>query len=148
MKRDNINSAIAAILILVFSYAAISKMIDIRLFVAQLDGHPLLRSVSKWLSWGLPIVELLTCSILAISKTQLIGLYAAGGLLTSFTLYLGIMLLSGNHLPCSCGGIINKLSWRGHLLLNIGLLALSVWGITRYSPSEYKGERRLKKHPS
>jgi len=32
-------------------------------------------------------------------------------------------------LPCSCGGVIAKLSWNQHLLLNLGFVLLALGAI-------------------
>ena len=42
MKRQLIIQSIAALLILVFVYAASSKLLNYHLFAAQLEMHPLL----------------------------------------------------------------------------------------------------------
>jgi len=134
MKRDNINSAIAAILILVFSYAAISKMINLNLFNAQLKTHPYLQSYAGYLKWLIPVAELTISVFLIFPKTRLKAITASASLLVLFTIYLGVMILTQSNLPCSCGGIINKLSWRGHILLNFALIGISVIGITTRGP--------------
>lgn len=148
MKQGHIISVISAILILVFSYAAMCKLLDLRLFVAQLDTHPLLHHFSKKLSWSLPAAELGLCVLLILPGTRKVGLYGAAALLGIFIIYLSVMLLSGDHLPCSCGGIINGLGWTGHLFLNISLLSLASWAIISHSRAAPHGSAENTKLPS
>jgi hypothetical protein len=39
------------------------------------------------------------------------------------------MISFDKNLPCSCGGIISKLSWKQHIIFNLFFIVLSVIGI-------------------
>jgi hypothetical protein len=39
------------------------------------------------------------------------------------------MVSFDKNLPCSCGGIISKLSWKQHILFNLFFIMLSITGI-------------------
>jgi len=41
------------------------------------------------------------------------------------------MLLSGQHLPCTCGGIISKMSWKQHLGFNALFILVGLIGIIK-----------------
>jgi hypothetical protein len=58
-----------------------------------------------------------------------LGLLASFGLMTVFTIYIAYMLLTSSHLPCSCGGVISKLSWKEHLWLNVLLSVLAAFSL-------------------
>ena len=49
--------------------------------------------------------------------------------MSGFTLYIIDMMTFDKYLPCSCGGIIETLTWAQHLCLNIALLFLAIAGI-------------------
>nr|WP_133177613.1 MauE/DoxX family redox-associated membrane protein [Chitinophaga parva] len=106
------------------------KIIDHAAFVSNLADSPwhLIAGERIWFSWALPIGELITTIALIIPKFRLIGFSISTLLFASFTTYLSYFILSKIHLPCSCGGIIGYLNWHQHLLLNIVLLLVSVWG--------------------
>ncbi|WP_344979911.1 MauE/DoxX family redox-associated membrane protein [Compostibacter hankyongensis] len=129
MKKAILIQAIAAVLILLLVYAAVSKLLDHHLFVAQLHTHPYLKPMAGFISWAVPLSELAVSGLLMLRSTQYAGLWCAAGLLTVFTVYLSMMLLSGKDLPCSCGGIISGLSWRQHLLFNLFFIILAGIGI-------------------
>ena len=50
-------------------------------------------------------------------------------LVTAFTSYIICMKAFVEKLPCSCGGVIAKLSWNQHLLLNLGFVLLALGAI-------------------
>jgi putative oxidoreductase len=114
----------AALLILLYVYTGMSKMLDHNLFTAQLQYYPLLAHLATIISFLLPITELLVAALLFFPKTRIAGLFASSALLIVFTLYLIFMLLfHGENLPCSCGGVLRHLSWKQHLVFNSLFLA-------------------------
>lgn len=129
MKRSIIVEIISALLILLFVYTATSKLLEIEKFQATLSKSPLIGPNAVFVSWLLPITELVVAFLLFIPKSKSYGLYASAGLMTVFTVYLGYMLASASKLPCSCGGVLKNMTWTQHLLFNIFFTLLSVWGI-------------------
>ncbi|MBS1567215.1 MAG: hypothetical protein JST39_22720 [Bacteroidetes bacterium] len=45
-----------------------------------------------------------------------------------FTGYVAVMLSLSYYLPCSCGGILQALSWQGHLVFNVFFTLLAAAG--------------------
>ncbi|TAM97041.1 MAG: hypothetical protein EPN39_12190 [Chitinophagaceae bacterium] len=129
MRRTVIIDVLAAALIILFVYAALSKLMAYPLFTAQLEMHPLLRPFAGWLAWALPAAELFISALLVIPSTRLMGLYGSAILLFMFTVYLTGMILTDKHLPCSCGGLISGFTWRQHIVFNLVFIILSITGI-------------------
>lgn len=129
MKQRVTISFISCILLFVFGYTAISKLLHYSQFRAALRRTPFLSFGAATLALAIPLAELVIVLLLLFSPTKLKGLYAAAGLLSVFTIYLFLMLLFAPYLPCSCGGVIEELSWPGHLGLNAGLLGIAALGI-------------------
>lgn len=127
--KKKIHDIIGGLLVLLFVYAAFSKLFDYTQFKMQLGSSPLLASYAGIIAWMVPVVELIIATLLTVTVTRIIGLYASLGLLLIFTLYITAMLLSGEHLPCSCGGIIQALNWSQHLVFNLFFMALCIGGI-------------------
>ncbi|MFL5787336.1 MAG: MauE/DoxX family redox-associated membrane protein [Flavisolibacter sp.] len=107
------------ILILLFSYAAISKWLDYPQFLAQLGQSPLLTPFAIWIGVSIPSLELIICFLLIIEPLRLWGLYASYLLLLLFTGYIFVLTHFSEYVPCSCGGILQNLSWKGHLWFNL-----------------------------
>lgn len=112
--------------ILLFCYAGISKLIDFEKFQDQISASPLLNGFSQFLPYTIIIVELFIAGLLCYRKTRTIGLIGSFILLLIFTGYIALLLSTSKNLPCSCGGILEKMSWNQHLYFNIGCVILSV----------------------
>ena len=124
-----ITDMICALLILLFAYAAFSKLLEFEKFRNVLRDAPLTGNYAALLAALIPAAELIIVLLLIIPGTQKWGLAAATGLLTLFTVYLAIMVLADSHLPCSCGGVIQRLSWRQHIVFNAFFIGISITGI-------------------
>jgi putative oxidoreductase len=129
-KRQVLLESISALLILLFLYASLSKFLDFQRFIGDMNNQPFPKSMTFFLVWGIPSLEIAIALALIAERTRLAGLYASAALLGLFTLYTGAILLHFfAYIPCSCGGLIRKLSWRQHLVFNLFFMALSVIGI-------------------
>jgi putative oxidoreductase len=123
---------ISGLLILLFCYAAITKLTDRQHFQEVLSQMPLIKYIAVFISFALPITELFVSALLFMPKKRLIGFYASFGLMMVFTFYIGYMLMFASKLSCSCGGVLQQLSWRQHLLFNLIFIALSATAIKLY----------------
>ncbi|UPZ16225.1 MauE/DoxX family redox-associated membrane protein [Flavobacterium humidisoli] len=119
--------------ILLFVYAATSKLFDFENFRVQLGQSPLLSAFTDWISIVVPAIEYLICILILIPKLRLIGLFAAYGLMAMFTIYIFIILHYTSFVPCSCGGVLEKLNWKQHLIFNIFFVFLAVLAILFHS---------------
>ncbi|MCT4121910.1 hypothetical protein HZP71_04510 [Elizabethkingia anophelis] len=130
-KRTRIPTFISIFFILLFCYAAISKIMDFEKFQIQMTESPLLSTFAGFLPYVLVISEFIIAGLLCYRITQNAGLLASFILMLFFTGYIAHMLLTSENLPCSCGGILEKMSWTQHLYFNIGcaVLAAIVLGI-------------------
>ena len=130
-KRQVIIECISALLILLFLYASLSKFLDFKTFTGEMNNQPLPNSWTPFLVWFIPCTEIAICIALLFEYTRLLGLYASLVLMGLFTIYTSIILLHFfSYVPCSCGGVIKRLTWGQHLVFNLFFVALSVNGIT------------------
>lgn len=129
MKINSILEIIAFLFIVLFLYTGISKLLDYTVFREQIAMSSFLTPVSSEIAWGLPIIEILVALLLFIPGLRLVGFYASLALMVLFTGYIILIPNFNDKLPCSCGGIIQLLSWKNHLFLNIGLLVLAFVGL-------------------
>jgi len=142
MYRSTIITTISSLLILLFTYTAFSKIANYALFQKQLIEFPWINHLAGFISWFIPAVELLAVVLLFVPSANLYGLYASMGLFVLFTGFLIAMLESNEHLPCPCGGIITKLSWKEHVFFNLFFVVLTLTGIIikrcRHLPAKTK----------
>ncbi|MCI9844569.1 MauE/DoxX family redox-associated membrane protein [Flavobacterium pectinovorum] len=128
-SKSVIVEIICLLYVLLFVYAAVSKVLDFENFQVQLGQSPLLSAFAAWVSWLVPIAELIIVLVLIIPKFRSIGLLAALSLMTMFTAYIFIILNYSSFVPCSCGGILEKMTWNVHLAFNIVFVLLAVLAI-------------------
>lgn len=114
---------------LLFVYAAVSKLLDFENFQVQLGQSPLLSSFAGWVAWTVPVLELLISLLIIFNRWRIIGLFAAFSLMIMFTTYIVVILNFSSFVPCSCGGILEKMGWTEHLIFNIIFVLLALLGI-------------------
>lgn len=111
---------ICAVLILLFLYAAMSKVLSPDAARHDMLNQPFPRWFTRKMVWLIPGVELLLVVLLIFEKTRDFGLWGSFCLLLIFTLYAVLILLKVfPYVPCGCGGVIRHLSWPQHLLFNL-----------------------------
>jgi hypothetical protein len=116
---------ISAVFIFLFGYTAVNKLLHAQAFRHSLEQSPLLQPYAAIIAWLIPVTETAIALLLLFAVSRLAGLYATFLLMATFTLYVGYMIVYIPKLPCSCGGIIQALSWKQHLFLNIFLTLLA-----------------------
>jgi len=133
MTRNLYTEITSAVLILLFAYTASSKTIDHAGFenvlFMTIPGH---RKGASAIAWLIPVAEYIVVLLLLFQQTRMKGLYLSLLLLGFFTFYLGYMILFKKGLPCSCGGVISKMSWPQHIIFNLFLIAINIAGIVFY----------------
>lgn len=120
---------IAYFFALLFCYASISKILDFENFQVQLAQSPLLSAYAGFISYAVIIAELIIAVLLCVKSTRLAGLYLSLGIMISFTVYIYLILNYSDFVPCSCGGILEKLGWTEHLIFNILCVLVAFVGI-------------------
>jgi len=120
---------ISILFIILFTYAAISKLLDHESFTLLLAQSPFLDVYANLLSWLIPVIELMIAVLFFFPKLSLEALWSSLFLMVIFTAYIIIVLSYSESIPCSCGGIITSLSWNQHLYFNIGFIVLAACGI-------------------
>ncbi|MBB4804560.1 putative membrane protein YphA (DoxX/SURF4 family) [Flavobacterium nitrogenifigens] len=127
--RNIIIEIICMLFVLLFVYAAVSKILDFENFQVQLGQSPLLSAYARWVSYMVPIIEITIAILLCIPRLRLFGLFAAFSLMVMFTSYIFIILHFSSFVPCSCGGVLAKMSWNAHLAFNILFVFLAAGAI-------------------
>jgi uncharacterized membrane protein YphA (DoxX/SURF4 family) len=137
MKQTTIVEIITVLFVILFLYTGIAKLMDYTLFREQLAVSPILAPVATLVATTLPWIEFAIVILLIVPRWRLKGLKASAVIMTLFTLYIVAMMAISKDLPCSCGGIIELMSWNQHLIFNIVSIGLAAWGVMI--------ERKLKK---
>ncbi len=120
---------VVSFFILLFCYAAISKAIDFENFQVQIAQSPLLSAYAGVVSFAVIVLEIVIVVLLIFPKSNLLGLYSSTALMSAFTIYIYLILNYSDFVPCSCGGILEKLGWTEHLIFNIICVISGIIGI-------------------
>ncbi|WP_448103447.1 MauE/DoxX family redox-associated membrane protein [Pedobacter panaciterrae] len=138
MKNKNaLIDIISAGFVLLFVYAAISKIQDFEKFRVELGKSPVLNVFAGFIAISVPLFEIVIAILLVAKKSQLFALYASFTLMTLFSTYIVTILKFSAYIPCSCGGILSNMSWIQHLLFNSGFVVLGGIAIIIY-PNQNK----------
>lgn len=139
---ERLYTVVCFFFILLFCYAAISKMMDFETFQVQITQSPLLNIISGLVSYGILAVELIVCGLLIFERSRILGLYASFTLMVLFTFYIYIILHYSEFVPCSCGGILEKMDWNTHLVFNI--VCVIIAGTALILKTKISGHRIIK----
>lgn len=129
-KKEIGKTIICASLIMLWVYTALSKLSDVEVFISQLNRQPEpISTVAPILIWVVPLIELLTATLLMFKRTQKSGLLLSFFLMLAFTGYVGMAVIGyWEDIPCSCGGVLNQLGWNDHLWFNLFFLGVAATG--------------------
>ncbi|MES2418326.1 MAG: MauE/DoxX family redox-associated membrane protein [Bacteroidota bacterium] len=114
---------------ILFLYAAFSKLLAYEKSQLQMSKSPVITNFASILVWLVPVIEIVIATLLITKKTIMLGLYAALALMIMFTAYIIAILNFSDTVPCSCGGVLEKLGWTEHLLFNLAFMLLAIIAI-------------------
>lgn len=147
MRRKITIEILSGLLILLFAYTAIRKLVDFESFRDTLKLIPHLGEYNFIIALGLPVIELIIALLLLLPRYRIAGLFASLVMLVVFTGYIGYLLtFKQNNLPCSCGGVIRQMTFRQHILFNLFFIIISLIAllISFYSTSLQQTGSKLK----
>ncbi|QQX78106.1 MULTISPECIES: MauE/DoxX family redox-associated membrane protein [Aequorivita] len=139
--KRNAAVAVSYLFVLLFLYAAVSKLLDFETFEVQLAQSPLLSAYAGFIAWAVPGIEILIAVLLILPKYRILALYAAFTLMVMFTAYIYIILNFSDFVPCSCGGVLEKLSWTQHLVFNVVFIVMAAGAL--FLSKEYNAKKTL-----
>jgi uncharacterized membrane protein YphA (DoxX/SURF4 family) len=137
MKKSTVIEIIIFLFVVLFLYTGISKIMEYSVFKDQIATSSLLAPIAKPIAWSLPWIEFLATALLVIPRWRLKGLFTSLILMLLFTFYIIAILAFNKNIPCSCGGVLEELSWGQHIIFNSVFIGLAITGILL--------EKRMKK---
>jgi hypothetical protein len=124
--------------ILLFVYAACSKLNDYTTFRIELGKSPILTLFAGYAAWFIPVTEIVIALMLCFDRTRLMGMYAFVTIMAMFTAYIVVILNYSSYIPCSCGGVLQDMNWTQHLWFNICFVLAGCIGVLLYPVKEIK----------
>lgn len=132
---------ICVLFVFLFVYTAVSKFIDYQDFKAVIGQSPLVTNFAGSLSIAVPLLEIAISLFLIVPRWRLIGLYASFALMVIFTTYIVILVSFSEDIPCSCGGVISRMSWQEHIVFNIFFVLLAFVGMILQTKTTSKSSK-------
>ncbi|WP_339879100.1 MauE/DoxX family redox-associated membrane protein [uncultured Algoriphagus sp.] len=130
MEKTDISFLISLPLLILWGYTSIDKILFWQESYRAFLNQPFPMSWGIVLAYAVPGLEILLVVLVMIPETRYWGFLGSALLLNSFSVYVGMVWIGVfPETPCNCAGLINLLSWEGHLFLNLGFLTLSVLGL-------------------
>jgi uncharacterized membrane protein YphA (DoxX/SURF4 family) len=136
--RELTINVISLLFILLFAYAASSKLLDYNTFTVQIAQSPLLTAFAGFLGWMVPFLEIVIAVLLFFPRTRLAAMYVSFFLMILFTAYIFIILNFSDFVPCACGGVLEEMSWSQHLIFNLAFVLLAGMAIFLMEPATSK----------
>jgi hypothetical protein len=143
MKKQLIIEIAAGLLILLFVYTGLTKLIGYNEFSKQLARLPIVSSNTNVVGILLPSTELLIAVFLLWPRMRFWGFCLSATALLTFIIYILIILHTDAKLPCACGGAFKFLSWSNHIKLNTLFFIIAVTGaILQYGHSFHLSKKQ------
>jgi hypothetical protein len=127
--RERLIIAIRWFCMALFLYTAYAKIIDHDRFLKGLTRVHLINAFAVFISFAVPVIEIIVALLLLIPQTAKLGLYNFVAVMSSFTIYIISAMTWEKKLPCHCGGAIEKLSWGQHLWFNLAFIAIAIFAL-------------------
>lgn len=140
--KSNTVRVICSFFMLLFTYAALSKVLEFGEFQIQLAQSPLLSAYAEAVSYGVIGAELITVFLFCFERSKITALYLSTGIMAAFTVYIYLILNFSDFVPCSCGGILEELGWTEHLIFNIACVILGAAGMWSAAGDHITGRRK------
>lgn len=134
MSRKRIIEIMVALLVLLFAYSGLSKLLDYTLFknVLTLPPWSFPATIASHMAWLLPAALLTIAMMLLIPSWRLAGLWLSLFTLLAFTVAIAILFLSRASLPGNSNGVFAAMSWEWHAVFNIVFILLTIITIGLY----------------
>jgi len=127
--REKIITGICTLCMALFLYTAYAKIVDHGRFLKGLTRVHLISGFAVFLSFAVPIIEIIVALLLLIPQTVKTGLYSFIAVMSAFTIYIISAMIWEKKLPCHCGGAIEKLSWGQHIWFNLAFITIAVFAL-------------------
>lgn len=135
MRKRFIFDTIAFLYLLCYLYPAVTKLRNIPKFRGQINNQPFDDQFTPYMVVALPTVLISISAMLFIAiltgKLRKPAILSATTLMALFTIYVALVYMKTfEHMPCSCAGIIESITWGEQLVLNIVFLfmgSVALW---------------------
>lgn len=130
MKKESIFLVVSGLIAALFFYAAMAKLMDYDKSLSEMRNQIFPVFIAKTLTWLIPVIEIVLSLLLLFPSSRKMALWVSLLLLIAFTLYIAVVMTGVfGRIPCSCGGILENMSYGIHLMFNLFFIAIAIFGL-------------------
>ncbi|WP_126973305.1 MauE/DoxX family redox-associated membrane protein [Gynurincola endophyticus] len=123
MRKQWIGEGMVMIIVCLYVFVAVSKVVGFDPFVSQLKQQQFIGNHAVLIAIIVPLLHALLAALIFIEKTRTAGLIISMLTLMGYNLYIASILLNKLGLaPCNCVGIWHTMSWETQYIINFLLL--------------------------
>lgn len=124
MRKQWIVEGLLMMIVCLYVFVVVNKLVGFDPFVSQLKQQQLLRDYATLIAIGVPLVHSLLVVLIILPKTRSYAILASMLVIGAYTLYIGFNLQEKFGLaPCNCVGIWHTMSWETQYIINFVILA-------------------------
>jgi len=121
-----IESISRMILITLWAYSFLSKIINYQGFRVSILNQPFSNSFGETISIVIPVIEFLLLVMFFVQRLRGIAYLGSLVVLSIFSTYVGLVVLDAfEKIPCGCAGIFERIGWEAHFSVNAGLVGIA-----------------------
>lgn len=117
----------------IYMYTGWAKFMNMAAFIKGNSKIPYLGQYAKLIGYGIPSLEIVLAILLVIPVYWIkwTALWASTVLMILFTVYLSLMVKFVEHKLCHCGGVIESMGWKTHIVFNLIWLIAGIFALVK-----------------
>ncbi|WP_156167747.1 DoxX family protein [Sphingobacterium sp. Ag1] len=116
-----------------YMYTGWAKFMNLSTFIRGNSKIPYLGTYAKVIGYGIPALEIVLAILLIVPMYRIrrFALWTSTLLMTVFTIYLSLMVGFADKKLCHCGGVIESMGWKTHIVFNLFWLIAGIFALVR-----------------
>jgi len=116
-----------------YMYTGWAKFMNMATFIRGNSKIPHLGQYAKLIGYGIPSLEIVLAILLVIPvyRIKRFALWTSTSLMALFIIYLSLMVKFAEKKLCHCGGAIESMGWKTHIVFNIIWLIAGIFALVK-----------------
>ncbi|WP_411973699.1 MauE/DoxX family redox-associated membrane protein [Sphingobacterium sp. Lzh-3] len=129
-----------------YMYTGWAKFMNMATFIRGNSKIPYLGAYAKLIGYGIPTLEIVLAILLIVPvyRIKRSALWASNLLMGVFTLYLSLMVRFADKKLCHCGGVIESMGWKTHIVFNLIWLIAGIFALISIKVIHFKIQKNGK----
>ncbi len=123
-----------------YMYTGWAKFMNMATFIRGNSKIPYLGAYAKLIGYGIPSLEIVLAILLVIPvyRIKRFALWTSTLLMVVFTVYLSLMVKFAEKKLCHCGGVIESMGWKTHIVFNLIWLIAGIFALVKTKVKHFK----------